>query len=483
MTSTPAIGWNFDHSYKQLPKTFYSNLSPTPVEAPALVIFNEDLSKDLGLDFSNLSDEEKAKLFSGNELPSDSEPLCQAYAGHQFGNFTYLGDGRAHLLGEHITPEEKRFDIQFKGSGQTPYSRRGDGRAALGPMLREYIISEAMYGLNIPTTRSLCVTFTGEPVFRQRIEPGAILTRVAQSHLRVGTFQYIAAESKKDALKALADYAIDRHYPDLKGSDTPYADFLSAVQDRQIDLICNWMRVGFIHGVMNTDNMTICGETIDYGPCAFMDDYHPNTVFSSIDTVGRYSFANQSHIAQWNLARLAETLLPLLDTDQKKAISIAEKIVFSFSDKFKAKWLTMMGQKLGIESATDQDETLIMDYLKYLSDHGLDYTNSFRELAQKLTDTNKLESPWEQAWLERLSQNKRTFDETISAMNSVNPAMIPRNHRVEAALKAAEQDADFSVLHNLLAALKSPYIDVGNFEEYKAPPKDEERVKQTFCGT
>ena len=373
--------WQLENSYADLPKQFYTRIKPTPVNKPNLVIFNKALSKELGIDLPD-DKELLAQIFSGNKLPKKAKPISQAYAGHQFGHFSILGDGRAHLIGEQISPNAKRFDIQFTGSGPTPYSRNGDGRAALGPMLREYIISEAMNSLKIPTTRSLAVVKTGENIQRETLLQGAILTRVASSHIRVGTFQYIAARQKEDELKTLLDYTIDRHYPEIKNSNTQALDLLNLLMERQCDLVVNWMRVGFIHGVMNTDNVTISGETIDYGPCAFMDTYDPKTVFSSIDHQGRYSFANQPIITQWNLARLAETILPLISDKHEHALKLAEEAINTFADLYQNKWLDMMRLKIGLLTKENEDKDLISELLDVMQKHKADFTNTFRLLSE-----------------------------------------------------------------------------------------------------
>ena len=486
--STAGPGWQFDNSYADLPEQFYARLNPTKVNKPELAVVNHKLATELGLTVSSLSDDHLAQVFSGNDIPAEAAPLSQAYAGHQFGSFTMLGDGRAHLLGEHVTPEGKRFDIQLKGSGRTPFGRRGDGRAALGPMLREYIISEAMHALNIPTTRSLAVVTTGEPVYRETALQGAVLTRVASSHLRVGTFEYVAALGEPGFLRTLADYAINRHYPELKETENPYLGLLTAVIERQIDLIINWLRVGFIHGVMNTDNMTISGETIDYGPCAFMDEFDPMTVFSSIDAQGRYAFANQSRIAQWNLARLAESLLPLFHSDQQDAISIAEEAIKSFTPKFEKKWLDMMRGKLGLSDETPQDDEIIGTLLNWMQRSQLDYTNTFRSLSSnKQPDDPAFETDeftaWHQAWSNRRDQDTLSEQASMELMKTSNPAIIPRNHKVEEALVAAEQDSEFSTFNKLVEVLQTPYEDNDEFPEFQQTPRDEERVTETFCGT
>ena len=390
MSYNSKIGWRFDNTYLKLPSSMLTKLTPTPVKAPELVILNHSLSKDLGLDFSNISDKNLAPFFSGNQLPEGSDTIAQAYAGHQFGHFTLLGDGRAIVMGEHLSKNNKRFDIQFKGSGKTPYSRNGDVRAALGPMLREYIISEGMHGLGIPTTRSLAVVKTGERVMRETPLHGAVLTRVAESHIRVGTFQYaVIAEDKKD-LKALFDYTIDRHYPHIKDSKTPALDLLKIVIEKQTKLVVDWMRGGFIHGVMNTDNMAISGETIDYGPCAFMDTYDPETVFSSIDQYGRYAFFNQPGITKWNLARFAECLIPLINDDKNTGVKIATEIVNSFSEIYRKKWFDMMRKKLGLIGEKIKDEKLIMDLLTWMHKNKADYTNTFCFLMNQNIKKNKI---------------------------------------------------------------------------------------------
>jgi uncharacterized protein YdiU (UPF0061 family) len=487
--NTAPLGWNFNNSYTQLPASFYTKLPPTPVRAPTIVILNHELAELLGLKLHDLSDDHAAQLFSGNIIPDGAAPLAQAYAGHQFGHFAMLGDGRAVVLGEHITPDGSRMDIQLKGSGQTPYSRRGDGRAALAPMLREYIISEAMHALGVPTTRSLAVTTTGEPVFRERGPlPGAVLTRVADSHIRVGTFEYVAHREDIEGIKRLADYTIARHYPQVAESDQPYCAFLHAVMERQALLVAQWLHVGFIHGVMNSDNMAISGETIDYGPCAFMDAYNPATVFSSIDRNGRYSYSNQSYIAQWNLARFAETLLPLLDTDIKKSTSIAEDAIESFGDIFQRHWLAGMRKKLGLFGEESEDIKLVGSLLEWMQRNDVDYTNSFRTLAlESILDQPAFQDreflDWQTSWQARLARNSKPLRSSHCLMRANNPAIIPRNHRVEAALTAASEQGDYSLIRSLLEALKNPYDDVSEYADYKSPPPPDEDVYKTFCGT
>ncbi len=483
----PTIGWQFDNSYARLPQVFYARLEPVPVDSPQLIILNRTLANELGLHFEAIPDNDIALMLSGNNLPEGAQPIAQAYAGHQFGQFTMLGDGRAILIGEHITPVGKRIDIQLKGSGQTPFSRRGDGRAALGPMLREYIISEAMHALGIPTTRSLAVTTTGETIMRETRLPGAILTRTATSHIRVGTFEYAARLGQLEQLKMLADYVIQRHYPELVQSARPYLALLNQVIERQAALIAQWMLVGFIHGVMNTDNMAISGETIDYGPCAFMDDYDPATVFSSIDHHARYSYENQPLAAHWNLARFAESLLPLLDSQQSEAVTLAEEAIHAFPEKFQANWLKGMRQKLGLFNEENQDIELITDLLSWMKVNRVDYTMFLRTLTQNhLTDAKLIQNSqfmsWYGRWQDRLGRQEQSKDNALNLMKSYNPAIIPRNHRVEDVLVAAG-NGDFFLLHQLLAAISDPYTDNPAFSHYTTPAPDSERIYQTFCGT
>ena len=439
------VNWNFNNTYFNLSSSFKENINPVPVKKPELILLNNELALSLNLDFSKVSHKELSKIFSGNLLPEGSNSIAQAYAGHQFGHFTMLGDGRAVLIGEHTTKSNKKYDIQFKGSGKTAFSRNGDGRAALGPMLREYIISEAMHGLGIPTTRSLAVVKTGEDVIRETALHGAILTRVALSHIRVGTFQYIAAREKKDELEILLNYVIKRHYPNIENSKNKSLDLLKVVMEKQIDLVVNWMRVGFIHGVMNTDNMSISGETIDYGPCAFMDTYDPKTVFSSIDRMGRYAYCNQPVITKWNLSRFAECLIPLIDKDQNKSIELATEIINSFEKKYEEKWLNMMRDKLGLFGVDDKDKFLILDLLTWMHQKKLDYTNTFCHLMNSEIEKNenfidKDFQNWKKRWQERLKINNNTPKKYIKLMRSVNPVVIPRNHKVEEILNEANKN-------------------------------------------
>jgi uncharacterized protein YdiU (UPF0061 family) len=481
------IGWHFDNTYSKLPKSFLENIKPVPVKDPKLIILNKNLANQLNLDFSKFSDTDLAKMFSGNNLPEGSETIAQAYAGHQFGHFTMLGDGRAVMLGEHLDKDNNRFDIQFKGSGRTSFSRSGDGRAVLGPMLREYIISEAMHALNIPTTRSLAVVSTGEDVIREQMLPGAILTRVASSHIRVGTFQYIAATQNADDLKTLFNYTIDRHYPEIKDSKTKALDLLNLLMKKQCELVINWMRVGFIHGVMNTDNMTVSGETIDYGPCAFMDQYHPQTVFSSIDQNGRYSYNNQPRITKWNLARFAECIIPLIDQDEQKAISIATETINNFEKLYEEKWLNMMRDKLGLFGEDGDDKHLIFELLTWMENNKADFANTFCNLMdiQSIKDPiyqNQEYLNWTAKWKKRLEKNNTGKEKYLELMRSVNPIFIPRNHKVEEALKDASENK-LETLNQLLEVIKSPYKDNGMLKDYQQPMSNENGNYKTFCGT
>ena len=479
------IGWHFDNTYSKLSKTFREEIKPTPVHDPNLVILNEELAKNLSLDFSKVDNKDLAKLFSGNVLPNDTNTIAQAYAGHQFGHFTMLGDGRAVLLGEHLVNNTKRFDIQFKGSGRTSFSRSGDGRAVLGPMLREYIISEAIHALNIPTTRSLAVVSTGEKVVRENLLPGAILTRVASSHIRVGTFQYIAAKQNIDDLITLVDYTVERHYPEIQSSKNKALDLLNLVMEKQCQLVINWMRVGFIHGVMNTDNMTLSGETIDYGPCAFMDHYDPKTVFSSIDKFGRYSFSNQPPITKWNLARLAECLIPLIDKNEDQAIKIATEIIDNFQNIYEIKWLNMMRDKLGLFGEDKDDLELINNLLNWMQSNQADYTNTFCYLMnigsiQDQIYKDKDFIDWSKNWEKRILINGGSKENSLELMKKNNPIVIPRNHKVEEALEAASNN-NLKPMNNLLSILKKPFMKQSNIENYQAPSNN--RNYQTFCGT
>jgi uncharacterized protein YdiU (UPF0061 family) len=482
----PAVGWNWDNSYARLPPMLFEPARPIRVRAPGIAIVNHGLAAELGLDLARLSPTEQADLFTGQRIPEGAEPIAQAYAGHQFGGFTMLGDGRAILLGEHRTPSGSLVDIQLKGPGPTPYSRRGDGRAALGPMLREYVISEAMRGLGIPTTRSLAVATTGDPVYRETALRGAVLTRVAASHIRVGTFQYVAGRRDQETLRILADYTIARHGLQADGEGDHHLRFLRAVIERQAELIARWQAVGFIHGVMNTDNMALSGETIDYGPCAFMDIHHQDTVFSSIDHHGRYAYRNQPVIAQWNLARFAETLVPLLADDQERAVELAIAELNEFPARYERAWLARMREKLGLRESRAEDADLVQTLLDGMQRRLLDHTATFRALAERPTqpfapaDTEL--SPWLERWHGRLAQEGRSPEDAGVAMRRVNPRVIPRNHRVEEALAAAEHD-DFGPFERLLAAVADPFDPPVDLAPLGDPPPDGLPRYRTFCGT
>jgi uncharacterized protein YdiU (UPF0061 family) len=488
--------FRFDNSYARLPDRFFARLPPTPVTAPELIKLNGQLASELGLDPEWLVSPEGVQVLAGNLVPEGAEPTAMAYAGHQFGNFVpQLGDGRAILLGEVVGKDGVRRDIQLKGSGRTPFSRRGDGRAALGPVLREYVVSEAMAALGIPTTRTLAAVLTGEPVRRETLLPGAVLTRVAASHIRIGTFQFFAARGDLDGLRTLADHVLARHYPEALDRPQPYRALLEGVIARQADLVARWLLVGFIHGVMNTDNMSIAGETIDYGPCAFMDAYHPAAVFSSIDHHGRYAFANQPRIALWNLARLAETLLPLLADDQDKAVEEAQAALGGFGLLFDRAFQDGMRKKLGLLTEQDGDVALAEDLLKAMAENEADFTLTFRHLCDAALEAGK-DQPvrdlfidptsfdgWAERWRRRLSEEPQSPAERRSAMRATNPAFIPRNHRVEAIIQAAVQREDFAPFEELLMVLAHPYDDQPAFEQYAEPPHPDQRVTQTFCGT
>jgi len=486
--------FEFQHSYSALPSRFYARVVPTPVADPRLLVLNRPLAEDLGLEPKAL-EPEAAKLFSGNQLPEDAEPIAMAYAGQQFGVFVpSLGDGRAILLGELPGRDGLLRDVQLKGAGRTPFSRGGDGRAVVGPMLREYLVSEAMHALGVPTTRSLAVVTTGEQVLRERALPGAVLTRVAASHVRVGTFQYFAARGDQDAVRELLRYVIARHYPAAREAEVPALAVLKEVAHRQLTLITDWMLLGFIHGVMNTDNMAISGETIDYGPCAFMDDYDPKRVFSSIDQGGRYAYANQPVIAQWNLARFAETLLFLIDPVPEKAAALATDALGPFVEQFNDRFLAGMRRKLGLSSPADGDAALIKRLLGAMHHAEADFTLTFRSLAQAAESPAEptrwralfAESPefdgWLRDWQERLAGDPQPTSDRVESMRAASPAFIPRNHRVQAALEAAES-GDYALFDKLLGIVQRPYDDQPEVAAYALPPQPSERVLQTFCGT
>ena len=483
----PLPPFPFDNSYRRLPEHFYCPARPAPAPDPELIRFNSPLADELGIDVNESDERELAAVFSGNDLPDNAEPIALAYAGHQFGNFVpQLGDGRAILIGEVIDQCQKRRDIQLKGAGRTDFSRGGDGSAPIGPVIREYVISEAMHALGIATTRALAAVTSGKTVMRERPQPGAVLTRVASSHIRVGTFEYFAYRRDTDALRSLADYTIARHYSSLMFEDQPYESLLRGVAQRQAELIADWMSVGFIHGVMNTDNMALSGETIDYGPCAFMDNYHANTVFSSIDAMGRYAYGNQPEIGYWNLARLAESLLPLFNGTRENAIDTAKGILTDYREHYNATWLERFGRKLGISAPTENDEALLQELLALMQEHGTDFTVTFRELTHIANDGNGTsraatlfnDTPraheWAAQWATRL--------DTPNGMWLANPAIIPRNHQVETAIQAAEQ-GDLRHFHDLMGALETPFSTDAESSVYYHPPEPRERVARTFCGT
>lgn len=479
-------GFHFNTTYTTLPPPFFTHGCPDRVPHPRVIMMNHSLAESLGLTIGDLTHDQQSEILSGNALPNTATPFSQAYAGHQFGHFTMLGDGRAHVLGEHIAPNGRRLDIQFKGSGRTPYSRGGDGKAPLGPMLREYIIAEAMHSLGIPTTRSLAVVTTGESVMRDTALPGSILTRVAQSHIRVGTFEFAARLGDVTAIQAIMMHTIQRHYPHCMDAPNPALALIDAVMQAQIDLMVHWMRVGFIHGVMNTDNTALSGETIDYGPCAFMDGYDPHTVFSSIDQWGRYAYANQPRIAQWNLIKLAETLVPLIDHDDSTAVHLATALCHQFSDRYRDQWLIMMRNKLGMVGSQPDDATLISDLLHWMHHTGADYTNTFRDLSQPDPPMGQeYDAPvfknWWHRWQARRGNDSTAIQSSIDVMRQTNPAIIPRNHIVEQALTAAIT-GDITPVTTLMAALQTPYED-GPVSRYRTPPTPQERVHQTVCGT
>jgi uncharacterized protein YdiU (UPF0061 family) len=481
--------------YAELPQHFYARPGLSPVTAPKLVRLNADLARALGLDPDVLSTPEAVEMFAGNRPAEGTQPIAQAYAGHQFGNFVpQLGDGRALLLGEVVAPDGKRLDIQLKGSGPTPFSRSGDGRAALGPVLREYIVSEAMAAFGIPTTRSLAVVTTGETVYRDWPQPGAVLTRVAASHIRVGTFQYFAARGDTDGVRALADHVIDRHYPRTAAGEGRYKALLDAVIVAQAELLARWMLVGFVHGVMNTDNMTVSGETIDYGPCAFLDEFKADKVFSSIDRAGRYAYANQPHIAVWNLARFAETLLPLLAEDRDEAVRIAEAALRGFQPAYEAVFHAGLRRKLGLLTEAEGDLELASELFALMEAQGPDYTLTFRGLADESGDGQGAAArtlfsdpaafdAWAQRWRGRLAREPGRDEERLALMRAVNPKFIPRNHRIEEAIRAAEDRGDFAPFEALVAVLRHPFDEQPDRAAYALPPKPEERVTKTFCGT
>ena len=472
------LALHFDNSYGRLPNRFYTKMAPSPVASPAMLALNVPLAGRLGIDADALATPEGVSVLAGNEVPEGADPLAQVYAGHQFGGWSpQLGDGRAILLGEIVAPDGARFDIQLKGSGRTPYSRMGDGRAWLGPVLREYIVSEAMEALGVPTTRALAAVTTGETVFREAPLPGAVLTRVAASHIRVGTFQYFCARNDREALETLVSHAIERHAHEADGS----LGLLNHVVEHQANLVAAWLGIGFIHGVMNTDNMTVSGETIDYGPCAFMDDFSPMRVFSSIDHQGRYAYSRQPDIAMWNLAQLATALLPLIED-----VKAAQAAVDRFPALFRDAWLTVFRAKLGLQTNEEGDYELILALLNAMAKGKADFTNTFRSLgtpnARDAFSDPELYAAWEKSWKERLDKECAVPDDRADAMHAANPALIPRNHRIEQAIQAAVA-GDLSPFENLTAALLAPFSDPGKFADLAKPPTASEVVRQTFCGT
>jgi protein adenylyltransferase len=497
ITDNQQIAAGFDTTYIQLPEKFYQRQRPDHVPTPQLIRFNSKLAEEMGLRFEMMDKDQLARYFSGNRLFADAEPIAMAYAGHQFGSFvSQLGDGRAVLLGEIVDPHGKRYDIQLKGSGRTVFSRGGDGKSPLGPVIREYIVSEAMHCLGVPTTRALAMVGTGEDVWRQTGKlPGGILTRVSSGYVRIGTFEYFFARNDLEAIRQLADYAINRHFPEIHDTDNPYLSFFQEVGERQASLVARWMQLGFIHGVMNTDNTAICGETIDYGPCAFMDEYNQNKVFSSIDMHGRYRFVNQGSIILWNLSSLSNCLMHLFDTDKEKAKQSFLQVLEKTQQVFLQRWLQGIGYKLGLQTVEDDDIDLIKGYLDILSDQKADYTLAFRYLADNVgEDTvsdryeqlfSHPEKPhrWIQAWRIRLTREKQSPEEIVSFMNRTNPAFIPLNHRVEKAIHMAERENSFEETHRLIDILANPYEEQPGAVEYMLPPKPEEQVQQTFCGT
>jgi len=489
----PGVSFEFSNSYAGLPDRFFARQNPDPVAHPELIQLNAKLAETLGLD-KTLSTNDLAEMFAGNALPAGAEPISLAYAGHQFGGWVpQLGDGRAVLLGEVVDADGVRRDIQLKGSGRTPFSRGGDGRAALGPVMREYIVSEAMHAMGVPTTRALCAVKTGEEVLREGFLPGAILTRIASSHVRVGTFEYFASRGDEEGVRTLADYVINRHYPDVRDAEQPYMALLGAVVSRQALLVAKWFQLGFIHGVMNTDNTSIAGETIDYGPCAFMDDYHPRTVFSSIDRMGRYAFGNQASVMQWNLAQLAQCLVSIVDLDMDDAVALAQAEVDAFPTKFEAELVAGLRAKLGLQSEQEGDLALAFELLEVMASDKTDFTNTFRDLADALDgDPEKVRrhfkatetfDAWLPRWLDRVAEDAQPSTGTAKAMRAVNPAVIPRNHLVEAAIRAGEDNDDFEPFDALLDEVIRPFDTRPDDSIYIRPPEPEEVVHQTFCGT
>jgi serine/tyrosine/threonine adenylyltransferase len=482
-TDPDPLGFRFDTTYARLPERLFSHAAPTPVRRPEAVLVNPGLAAELGLDPEALARPEAAEVFAGNRLPVGATPLAQAYSGHQFGHFTRLGDGRAILIGEHVAPGGRRVDVQLKGSGRTPYSRGGDGRAALGPMLREHIVGEALHALGLPTSRSLAVVATGETVYREEPLPGAVLTRVAASHLRVGTFEHAAALGDPEMLRALADYTVARHFPAATETANPYRALLDEVIERQASLVAHWLGIGFVHGVMNTDNMALSGESLDFGPCAFLDAYDPETVFSSIDHHGRYAFGRQPRIAHWNLGRFAEALLPLLDPEPSAALAQAQEAIDAFPTRFELHWLAEMRTKLGLANEEAEDHALAETLLATMHAQRADFTNTFRALADGTLLTDPAFADWHTAWQGRLTRQPGTAEDTRARQRAANPAVIPRNHKVEEALEAAWREGNLAPLHRLLEALRDPYDHGRERADYQEPAPASAARYRTFCGT
>ena len=487
----------FDNSYARLPEQFYARQTPVPVAAPGPIRVNRQLAEQLGIDVNWLDSEAGTQVIAGNTVPSGSEPLASVYAGHQFGGYNpQLGDGRAILLGEVLSVEGRRFDLQLKGSGRTPYSRGGDGRSPIGPVLREYVVSEAMHRLGVPTTRALAAVTTGDKVQRDSLLPGAVLARVASSHIRIGSFQYFAARRDIDSLKLLSDHVIERHYPDARNSDNPILAMLEGIISQQAQLIAHWQLLGFIHGVMNTDNILVCGETIDYGPCAFMDQFNPDQVFSSIDHAGRYAYRQQPAIAHWNLSVLAQALLPILDNEQERAVELAQTAINAFPDQFLQANTEGMSRKLGLQAISGQDTGLVEDLWQLMAEHSLDFTLTFRRLADLADEGAEAEGsiaelfefpdsmqPWLERWHTRLAQESTPRSDRQASMYCTNPVFIPRNHLVEAAILAATERGDLATFDQLVDTLENPYEYRKALALFATPPKPDEVVTQTFCGT
>lgn len=497
IVSQSTMSPRFDNTYVGLPDRFYARQNPTPVKNPSLIALNEPLADELGLIVEWLKSPAGLSMLAGNVMPETAEPLSMAYAGHQFGNWVpQLGDGRAVLLGELVRGDGIRFDVQLKGSGPTPFSRNGDGRAWIGPIIREYVVSEAMNALGIPTTRALAAVTSGETVVREAPLPGGLIARVARSHIRVGTFQYLAARRDEEGLRALADFAIDRLYPDIAGQPDRYVALLKSVATAQAKLIAHWMSVGFIHGVMNTDNMAISGETIDYGPCAFMDEFHPDKVFSSIDEMGRYAYSNQPRVGQWNLVCFAQCLLPLIDEDEQGAIAKAQEFVDAFPSLYQREYDQLFAEKLGFASPCEPSRQLVQDLLLVMATQQCDFTNTFRALSKLLPIADERDdiflrqftddagiADWLQRWRVLIMERSTASDDPQSRMMHRSPAIVPRNHQIEKVIQSALDTGTFAEFHALNSALATPYLDSGDGSEFSTQPQENEKVRYTFCGT